>query len=768
MPSRAHRSLLCRFFARPRSRPTRGSGRVSLLACAVGTLFLLAGAARADGPRCLPPSAGQVVSALVERGELARAAPEGWTFQSADIDRDRLVIAFRTGPEETVRIALLDLEAEAGPDHGRWFSYSPIAEPVALTTLQRRGLLQVAAAVDGAFERSPWIVCHPRGPGQQDDDLLSAIPWSWMLTGGLFGLLLALLLSLDRTAPALQRAAAWIDRHPWPLLMAMLVPMAAARLLHLDIPFDGDYATQRVFFASLDLGDILAHHYDDARHPQLFYVVLHFFLRFGHAEWITRLPAVLFSLTTAVALFLFSRPILGGLRALVAVGLLGLSVPFLFHSRDVSDVTLFLTLALLSSHLLVRSLRSPTPGVLTGLVLAETAMLYSYYMAVLIAGAHALVLLVHGRQARLKGVWIAAAVAALLSVPALIDFFRVFAGDQETRQVASLYPQHLWGDRQPGEFLAELMGLLAPAGLAGMLWGLLGIAGAVRLCLFRRSRPEGLLILALLGMAVGVVLVGVFVVRLKPYYLIYLLPLAALLVVAGGLGLGASSGPVSRIGPVWRKVGLFALCLTLAGQAAEFHRSLPAIYNRNDHALYERLAETVAAAGGPDTVITDPNSLHTILLYYLFPEPLSAYRTCSRDESDAISCRHQGRRLFSLTSMPRMRPGWKSLSLANLRRHTGEPFWFVYTDHFANQDLLDHLAGSCQARGKWDHLQLFRCEPDGRAPEQPTPRDPAGNGALPEAGQGQAAPAVEVEEPGGQDIMHQQSDFGAGPGTVPP
>ncbi len=728
------------------------------MACGIASLGMLSCAGRADLPGCLPPSAGEVVSRLVERGDLARAAPGGWTFASADIDRDRLVITFRSSPTETVRIALLDTAAGSGPDHGRWFSYVPITEPAAPTDQQLRGLLQVAAAVDGAFERSPWIPCRAGGPEQRVDDPLAAIPWSWLLTGGLLGLLLIGLLSSGRTAGTLSRVGAWIERHPWPLLAAMLVPMAAVRLLHLDIPFDGDYATQRVFFASLDLGDILAHHYNDARHPQLFYVVLHFFLAFGHAEWITRLPAVLFSLTTAVALFLFSRPILGNLRALAAVGLLGLSVPFLFHSRDVSDVTLFLTLALLSSHLLLRSLRAPTTGVLVGLVLAEAAMLYSYYMAVLIAGAHVVVLLVHGRQVGTKRLWMAAGVAALLSIPALIDFVLVFTGDQGVRQVASQFPQHVWGDRQPGEFLAALAGLIAPAGLAGWLWAVLGIAGAVRLGRSRRRSPTGLLLLALLAMAAGVVAVGVFVVRLKPYYLIYLLPLVALLVVAGGLGEGTAAAPAGRLGAIWRKVGLFLLCLATAGQAAGFARSLPVIHDPADHAIFEQLAQSVEAAGGVDTVIADPNSLHTILLYYLFPDPLAAYRTCSRDASDATGCQHRGKRLVTLTAMPRMHPGWEERSLTALRRYAGEPFWFVYSDHFANQALLDHLARACQARGKWDHLQLFRCEPGAPGP----------GGSLPEAGHGQAQPAVEVEEAGGQEIVDQQGDLGAGPRTVAP
>ena len=731
--------------------------------CLLAALVLLAQAspARTAGPHCLPPEVGEQVSELVEAGELVRGTPAGWRFRSADIDRDRLRISFTTGRQTTLAVDLLDPQADAGESSGRWFAFRTLSSGASPTRAQREALLGAARAVDEAFAQTPWIRC-----GAPSAHLVQPRPggvnWVWALLGAAVGLALILLSSIERTAPLLKRPAAWIEAHPWPLLVAMLAAMAAQRLVHLSLPFDGDYATQRIFFASLDLGDILLHRYDDARHPQLFYLVLHFFLAGGHAEWIARLPAVLFSLTTAVAMFLFARPWLGAARALVAVGLLGLSAPFLFHSRDVSDVTLFLTLALASSHLLLTCLRDPSGARLAGLALAEVAMIYSYYMAVLVAAAHLVVLIVYARSLRHLRLWLVAAAAGVACVPAFIDFVRLLLDDQRIRQVAAAFPHHVWGDRAPGEFLQELADLLLPAGPAGFLFAALAAGGMVRWWRSRRLRPAGLLGLSLLVLAAGVVLIGVFSVRLKPYYLIILLPLLDVLVVAGGLGIGpgAAARAGGRLGRWLQGLALLALCLAVAAQADDLVRRQPALYEAADHAIYARLAQQVRQAGEVDTVIADPNSLHTILLYYLFPEPLKAYRGCThRTPTGATACRYAGRRLITLTAMhamPTMGADWEAASIAALDEAATGPSWFVYSERFENQPLLALLKRACRERGRFGHLMLFRCPPLAAGPAAPGP-----GADSPRAGYGQSEQGVQVEETGRQDVVDQQGDPGA-------
>jgi len=499
-----------------------------------------------------------------------------------------------------------------------------------------------------------------------------------------------------------------VERHSWYLLVIILIPMAWLRLVHLDIPFDADYMTQRLFFGSLDIGDILAHRYADQRHPQFFYLVLHFFLWFGHREWIARLPAVIFSLTTAVALFALVRPRLGGVRGLACVLLLAASASFLSHSRDVTDITLFMTLSLVSCHLLLRCLRQPARHLLVLLVLAETAMFYTYYLAVLVVFAHLAVMLLFARSRRHLSLWIALGAAGLLAIPAFYDFLKLVFADMGIREVASRFPAHLWGERSSGELLREFAGLLIPAGILGIIAPLLAVLGGVRWGWRSFRQPLFVLLAILLAVSSLVLGLAVVLVRLMPYYLLFLLPPFFLFVVVGCLG-EQSGGASGRVARAVRSAGWAALCLVVFAYVSDLSWRAPAILSSEGKDHFLRVGETVRAGEDAGMVVADPDMMHTILVYYCFPQPLEMYRTCSwRDEP--VQCRLGSSRFAALTAMSRMRAGWEQAAVGRLGAIGEAPFWFVYTRRFENPPLLDLLRARCSDRGEWGPLILYRCQ----------------------------------------------------------
>jgi len=491
--------------------------------------------------------------------------------------------------------------------------------------------------------------------------------------------------------------------------------MAALRLIRLDLPFHADYMTQRVLFASEDLITILRHHYDDPRHPQLFYLVLHFWEWGGIGEAWMRLPAVLASLATAAMLVVLARPYVGTAGALCAAALLGLSAPFLNQSRDVSDLPLFLFLALLSSHLLLRVLQRPSRGWIVGYTLAAVAMAYTYYLAGAVLAVQLVAMLVGWRQPGARRLLRALAAVVLLAIPAWWDLLLVIRDDTAIRQVARQYSGHLWGEQNAAQYLAQVGDQLLPTTGPWLVIPVLALVGVFRWGLAGVSRPA-LVLLAGLGLAgVGIAVAGVEHVRLAPHYLMFAFPPLLILAVAGALGPRDEFGGAPRAAPYRRGLaigGAAALAVVAALYAVELGYRAPDVWDRGERDEYLLVTDVIRDGGGPDHVVGDPDMLHTILLYYAFPDPLAAYHTCHRGSERAqLTCHSEAGTLTLLTSMGRMSDGWEERSLARFQTLRDQPLWFVDVESFANEPLRDEVRASCDLRAQEGKLALYRCEP---------------------------------------------------------
>jgi len=656
-------------------------------------LILLPAAASADPAELFAP---------VETGE--ELAP-GWELDGVEADDDAIVVRLDPGglaPALIVRLTRRDEEGGAFC-RTRSFNIVYLSEGEGGRTPEdiHRAMESLCRLVE-KNDRGQIELERFAGPASAP----AGVAWRWPGWPNLLVLLLlGLLAGVALGVKPVGRAAAWtasvVERRDWMVLAVMLVPLAVLRFWSLDLPFDADYMTQRLFFGSLDIGDILAHDYPDQRHPQLFYLVLHFFLYFGHQEWLARLPAVLFSLGSAVALFALARPYLGGLRSLVGVLLFMLSTSFFEHSRDVSDLSLFIMLALLACHLFLRCLREPTLRRLILLAAVETAMFYAYYMAVLVLFAQFVIVMVIARSRKFLRLWIALGSACLLALPAFWDLVTLVLADVGTRQVAGQFPAHVWGEQAGVQLFSEFAALLVPATLFGVLLPLLALLGACRWGRRSWKRPEFLLLVVLLLVSLLVIGLAVVLVRLRPYYLLFLLPPFLILVVAGCLGLPGSGTRVVRA------AGWVVMGLLIFVHANDLAWRAPRIMSAEGRGHFRRVG-AVIRHGGPDTVVADPDMLHTILIYYSFPRPLEMYRQCRWDDQP-VHCRRGSQRFVSLTGMSRMRAGWDQVALERLEELGNDPFWFVYTRRFENPTLLAHLRARCSNRGEWGPLLLYRC-----------------------------------------------------------
>lgn len=523
-----------------------------------------------------------------------------------------------------------------------------------------------------------------------------------------------------------------VDLAGWIGAVVLLALFAGDRLVGLDTPLEADAATQRILIATLDVGALLRHAYPDPRHPPLGYLLLHVVTLWTTSAYAMRLVSVVGSLAALAATYGFAREAVGPLRGWVPLVALGLCTPFLVQSRFVSDLPLFVTLAMAGSWVALRALRTPDRRWLVALVVADAALLWAYYMGVLVVVAHAVTGIACARGRRLA--WAVAMLAvACLGAPELGGLVSGVVADLDVRQVAHAFPAQVWGDRTGGELLEAVVALVGPAGGAGVraTFGALLVVGAGALVVDRR-RPVALMCGIVLAGAALTAGAGAAQVRLWPYYFTFALPFAWTLAVAGT---ATGSGG-------WRRVtGLVVaggLAVPLIPTVQRYVTELPSLLTPELFFRYDRVAAYVRAhpAGEPSMtgadrtpvgrVVAEPHHALTMLLYYVFDDAPARYRACQPPTATSgPACLGPDGGVQTLVLASTLQGDWQHDDVARLLR-VPLPYWFVRTDVFPNPVMDAHLEAACTEHLRTDALTLFRCEDAAGTIE-----DPAGYEATP-------------------------------------
>lgn len=614
------------------------------------------------------------------------------------------------------------------------------------------------------------------------------IPFIFVLISSFIFTILFVLLTNRGGKTSLEKIEEFISSHPLPFLMTVLVITAFVLAPSLNAPFDADYMTQRVFFGSLDVSRIITHDYPDARHPPLFYLILSLFHLFGHEEWIMRLPGAIFGLASVAMLFFFLRPTLGAVRSLAAALLTALSVPFLRHAGDVSDITLFTFLCLASSHLFFKLMESTYRGkdrraslsVLVLWILLETAMMYSYYLAPAVVSAHILTALINPKTRKNKPLWAGFFAVGLLSIPVIWSGAGAIAADMTTRETARAFPLNIWGEKTPLQLWRVWLQTLSSTRAAGLVSFVLAAVGIFRWNADKKTRQRAIFVTIITLGGITALGIAVLWLRLNAYYLVFLIPMFSALVIAGGIGVKPSVSPgvrktTSTFSKNHRKNSstryknaeamplhqafLFSFGSALIVFIALSHAQLLYANYRADSLSPRNNAFMLAGAfiksytpkpftsksypqdhdqksspgenrsqnngsridkthgnrsqinkshgnrsennssqgDGPKLIVVDPDCLHTIIIYYTFPEPTKAYRTCKFSQTLPVHCIYQGWELIALTPMGKMSPGWEEEALERFKLISarGELFWYVHTDRFPNPKLTKYVKQRC-------------------------------------------------------------------------
>jgi mannosyltransferase len=345
-------------------------------------------------------------------------------------------------------------------------------------------------------------------------------------------------------------------------------------------------------------------------HP-LYELLAHASIRaFGESPWAVRLPAAVFGTLTVPLVFLFARRVFGRAEALLAGGLLAVSMHHVFFSQDARGYTTMIFFLVAASLVLLelpgRGLRWVAPRYAPLAALAAWAIPFG--VAVPVGQSAAAIAAAPGwrRRPRAPGPLGVLGLACLTGALVVALYGPLLA--HTVRFAASAGGGAETGEGVGGAAVRELLaglrsGLGGTAGVA--LLGLVLAVGAVA-C---RRRPFAL---ALLGAPVLVTTVTLQALRVTvhPRYLSIGLPLAVLVAARGLVVLANGAAGVARrvAGRDLRRLAPVALALVLLAASAP----LPRYYRTPKMDLVGALRIVDRLAGPGDRVVATPLAGHVI------------------------------------------------------------------------------------------------------------------------------------------------------------
>jgi uncharacterized membrane protein len=267
----------------------------------------------------------------------------------------------------------------------------------------------------------------------------------------------------------------------------------------------------------------------------LYYLILHFWLLFGHGETWMRLLSVIPAVATVPVIWKLTDGLFGSRQATLASLLLVLSGFFVSFAQEARGYSLVVFLITASMYLFVQAVRKPSALRWVGYVLISTLAIYTHFFAAIVLLAQALSLpFLRGQRVRRKDIfWSFASIAALSSPLAL------FVMTENKGQLSWLHRPSLSALVEAARQLAGgrlLLLVFAAAVIAALVWAFdewrggrltSGAGWSLALVLSWLATP------VLVSFSVSLVIQPVF----HPRYLVVSLPALIILVSVGVFGL---------------------------------------------------------------------------------------------------------------------------------------------------------------------------------------------------------------------------------------
>jgi len=467
---------------------------------------------------------------------------------------------------------------------------------------------------------------------------------------------------------------------------------------YLTRPFFDDAQTQRLFIGTLPFFDIANYLYSDIRHPPLFYLVLSFFLDWSTAEWVARLPALIFGNISLVGLCFLGKEIKHQWVGVIAALLLGTHPLFLEQCGQVSDVSLFLSLIIAATIVLFRYVSTPNRITLGLLILLETGMIWSYYMGFVVLIVHLFFLVRHvSWRDYLWGLLL----LAVMIKPIVMSLIKLIIGDWKFRQNVAYNPEHLWGDEDRISLLLEYVNLFSFGGF----WPVTVLV-LILVFVWSRKHPSHNLSVHIQLLVLGglVLSFGAPLVRLKTYYALFAMPSLCILIAIGATCWGR-----------WASSTLLGLIGILISDPTFAHQQITSrSFFPENGSVYAELGEHIKKKQEPKLLISDAENNYSLLLYYLVDNPEEHYSKCVNVPGAAVGCLSGTFDIQTLTRLSELKEGWKQSAVEYLHQKSSGAYWLLYNPLFKNELLMKHIDEMCIMKRDWgpvNRVTLYQCNP---------------------------------------------------------
>lgn len=341
--------------------------------------------------------------------------------------------------------------------------------------------------------------------------------------------------------------------------------------------------------------------------PPLDYVLMKLvMLLFGTADWVVRMPALVFGVAAIAALYLFACSLTDRESGLPAAALLAFSPMAISYSQEARMYSLFLFLSLVSYLLARRFIERNDPASGAWLGIANGLLLLTHYFGVFVIAGEGMILLwgMRSKEGRKRRAALMA-VAMLIPLAMFLPWLPYFIAQLEYTGGEAGYAL-----RADPLFFKSIISSFAPTagGHRGWLYGylLLFVAGAAYA--WRNRQHRVLTVVVCLTVMLCLLFALSYATRVvTARNAIFLLPLFLLVCAHGVRAVSARS----KIPPA---AAALLLMLVLAWPAAQAARGGGKI-NWRDAAAYIR-----EHASADEKVVTSDFISRACLAYYLDPE----------------------------------------------------------------------------------------------------------------------------------------------------
>ncbi len=436
----------------------------------------------------------------------------------------------------------------------------------------------------------------------------------------------------------------------------------------------------------------------DPRHPGLYFAILNPFLKFSeNPAFIARIISALFSIVSVGFIGLIVRE-KSKIFSLIAMLLLATNPEYVYRSREITDLSLFVMNSLLSIFFLRRAIseNKKIDYYLTFLFLLLSC--FSSYAAYINLAAIFVYLYIHKKiKVLIKPIII----LFLCLSPFLYKILSSLSAEFYSRKMAKVFPDIIWGEKPIYDFVQQTLFNLFGGEHYIIIFGLLIIYLVLN---FKILKEESFPVILFISNLLFVLFSLYF--RMMPYYLIFSVVSFILLMLS--IKIEKQEYTLQYL-----FVLIFSL-FTLYAFIKDSNNRFESTYIQSYHQRTNPgiIIDTIKKSEIKDIVIDIENNKN-ILGYYFFDKPYKvlAENGCKMIKDNMMECFEEdtSKRITVLTRTMSIRSDWREKSLSKLKSINYTDYFFIYDKNYKNEYVLDYIDSHCRPILLGEKYLLYRC-----------------------------------------------------------